>query len=127
MITPVHLPSPDSSASRWKGQPATASPHPAGAQPQSSISDARDLLIKDKPSFPQLSNHNSDVGKPLTGLNAEPADILSEPVVAPAPVADADAAAASAQSATQTILAQPGTALLAQANVSPSRAQRILS
>ena len=127
MIPPVHLPPPGASSPPSKARPATTPPHSGSADPQATISDARDPLIKDKPTFLQLSNHNADVGKPLTGLNAEPVDILSEPGVASAPVADADAAAASALSATRTILSQPGTALLAQANVPPSRAQRILS
>jgi hypothetical protein len=47
--------------------------------------------------------------------------------VVASPLPDEAAAAAITRSATQTILTQPVNALLAQANVSPSRAQRILS
>jgi len=97
-----------------------ATPAETGRQARPSrISDARELLSKDKPAFQQLSNHNTDIGNTLTLLS-------TAPVVA-SPIDDSTAAAASASSATQTMLSQPGTAMAAQANISASHAQRILS
>ena len=127
MIAPVQLHAPSAADFPPRPRCAAAPGRPGRAEPQSSISDARDPLIKDKPTFPQLSNHNSDIGKSLTGPHAEPATPSPQPVNSAGPLADAAAAAASAHSATQTIRSQPGTAWLAQANVLPSRAQRILS
>lgn len=125
MIIPPHLP--PAAASPLKERIPTASAGKGSLAPQPSLSDARDPLIKDKPALQQLSNHNSDIGNLLTGLGTEPPVAAPELPAVASPLEDEGAAATSAFSATQTILSQPALAWAAQANVSPSNAQRILS
>ena len=126
MIIPSNLPPVPAAAALAKERPQKA-PVAQGRLEQSTLSDAREPLIKDKPAFLQLSNHNSDIGNHLTGRIAESPALAPESPAVASPLEGEDAAAASALSATQTILSQPAAALLVQANVSSSRAQRILS
>ena len=127
MIIPPNLPAPGPACPPTKARPQTDSSAATGLESRDTLSDARDPLIEVQSTLQHLSNHTSDIGNHLTGPNVDSPALKPDSSVVASPLPDEAAAAAITRSATQTILTQPVNALLAQANVSPSRAQRILS
>ena len=127
MIIPTHLPQSGSPVPVQEERPKPAAACPSRGESPTCFSDARDMLIKDKPTDPHLSNHNSGIGNNLTGANAGSPVTRSESAGTSSPLEDANSAAAAVRTATQMFRSQPATALLAQASVALFRVQRTLS